>query len=304
MGGGVFRKQESFTLCTPIPGFVPRQLALDVLHNHGEVINLNPLVTDHKKIAPPAYATAEEFACIWYEITEKIQYIPGLGKMGAGSINFTGCFHDMPWGLQTHTYAPMNINLRNTYRVAGHLPGVEPHEPQELGLAAKGAPPEGLYLRADIGIECSVGLVSFVRSQTKAAIKEMVARMIKRAEEMDAEALNALLESEKHELDSSWQQPMPHDIPQDAPPQYHQYQQSPPQQHHQPAQQYEQQPQQYEQQPRHYEQAPQQYQPVPHQYEQPSKEYNPHPQQYQQPQYPYQETHPAYMNDKAHGTSF
>jgi hypothetical protein len=195
---GVLRKKETFTICASIPGFVPRQLALDVLHSHTDVILANPLVLDCRPIPPPTHAAADEHACSWYEITQRIQYVPGLGSMGAGKINFTGCFHDLPWGLQTHAYAPMGVDLRSTYRVAGYLAGAEPEQRQELGLAALGAPPEGLYLRADIGIECSVGLTSFVRTQTKEAINKMVARMIKRAEEVDANALQDILEGERH----------------------------------------------------------------------------------------------------------
>ena len=204
---GILRQKEAFTLCASIPSFVPRQLALDVLHSHTDVLLANPLVVDSRPIPPPAHAAVDERACSWYEITQRIQYVPGLGSLGAGKINFTGCFHDLPWGLQTHTYAPMAVDLRNTYRVAGSLPGLERREPRELGLEAVGAPSEGLYLRADIEIECSVGFTSFVRAQTKEAINKMVARMIKRAEEMDAKALQDILEGEKYaptNTDGGW----------------------------------------------------------------------------------------------------
>ena len=92
----------------------------------------------------------------------------------------------------------MGVDLRNKYRVAGFLPGQENSQPQELGLQAVGAPSEGLYLRADIEIECNVGFTSFVKTQTKEAINKMVQRMIKRAEEMDAKALQDILEGERH----------------------------------------------------------------------------------------------------------
>jgi hypothetical protein len=40
----MMRKKESYSTVTPIPGFIPRQLAIDILHSHSEVITLNPLV--------------------------------------------------------------------------------------------------------------------------------------------------------------------------------------------------------------------------------------------------------------------
>jgi hypothetical protein len=193
----MLRKKETFTIITPIPGFIPRQLAIDILHSHSEVITLNPLVLEHKPIPAPRDAQSDEFYSTWYEITERIQYVPGLGKMGSGVIKFSGCFHDMPWGLQTHIYAPLNVDLRNKYRIAGNQPGVEPPEQPEIGLAALGAPSDGLYLREDIEIKCNVAIVGFVKAQLKAASKEMVQRIIKKAELLDAGVLHAMIENGK-----------------------------------------------------------------------------------------------------------
>ncbi|KAL7897149.1 hypothetical protein HDV63DRAFT_380024 [Trichoderma sp. SZMC 28014] len=193
----MLRKKEAFTLVTPIPGFIPRQLAIDILHSHSEVLTLNPLVLGHKPIPAPRNAAADEFYSTWYEIEERIQVIPGMGKMGAGKIKFNGCFHDMPWGLQTHIYAPMNIDLRNKYRICGNQPGIEPPETREIGLESLGAPSDGLYLREDIEFKCNITMVTFVRAQLKAANREMVQRIIKKAELLDAGVLQAMMEDGK-----------------------------------------------------------------------------------------------------------
>ncbi|KAI1866511.1 hypothetical protein JX265_007812 [Neoarthrinium moseri] len=193
----VLRKKEVYTVITPIPGFIPRQLAIDILHSHGEVITLNPLVLSHKPIKAPRAAPSDEFYSTWYEITERIQYVPGIGKLGSGVIHFNGCFHDLPWGLQTHIYAPANVDLRNKYRIGGNQPGVEPPEQQEIGLGGLGAPKDGLYLREDIEIRCNFAMVGFVKAQLKAASKEMVDRIIKKAELLDAGVLTAMIENGK-----------------------------------------------------------------------------------------------------------
>ncbi|KAL2153571.1 hypothetical protein VTH82DRAFT_4726 [Thermothelomyces myriococcoides] len=193
----MLRKKDVFTVITPIPSFVPRRLAIDILHSHSEVITLNPLVIEHKPIPAPQDAETDEYYSTWYEITERIQFVPGIGKMGASTIKFKGCFHDMPWGLQTHVYVPMNVELRNTYRIAGNQPGVEPPEIPEIGLKALGAPSEGLYLREDIEIRCNVTVMSFVKSQLKKAGGEMVRRMIKKAELLDTGQLQAMIEDGK-----------------------------------------------------------------------------------------------------------
>ncbi|PSR83323.1 hypothetical protein BD289DRAFT_334568, partial [Coniella lustricola] len=190
----MLRKKEVFTVITPFPNFIPRKLAIDILHSHSEVINVNPLVLDHKPIPAPRNAASDEYYSTWYEITERIQYIPGLGRMGSGKISFNGCFHDMPWGLQTHIYAPMNVDLKNRYRVLGNQSGVEPPEPQEIGLADLGAPSDGLYLRDDVEIKCNITMMSFVKSQLRSASKQMVARIIKKAELLGTGVLHAMIE--------------------------------------------------------------------------------------------------------------
>ncbi|KAI5868221.1 hypothetical protein GGS23DRAFT_18775 [Durotheca rogersii] len=193
----VLKKKEVYTVITPIPGFIPRQLAIDILHSHGEVITLNPLVLEYNQIKAPRDAAADEYFSTWYEIIERIQYIPGMGRLGSGKIKFNGCFHDLPWGLQTHIYAPMGVDLRNKYRIAGNQPGIEPPEAQEIGLAALGAPKDGLYLREDIEIRCNITMVGVVKAQMKSASKEMITRLIKKAELLDAGVLQAMVEDGK-----------------------------------------------------------------------------------------------------------
>ncbi|KAM4055856.1 hypothetical protein HRG_002783 [Hirsutella rhossiliensis] len=194
----MLRKKEAYTVVTPIPGFIPRQLAIDILHAHSEVIMLNPLVLSHRPIPAPRTAAADEFYSTWYEIVERIQYVPGIGRAGSGQITFCGCFHDLPWGLQTHVHAPLNIDLRHRYRVAGNQPGVEgPDEQRELGLEELGAPRDGLYLREDIEIKCNIAMVSFVKAQLRAASRQMLDRFIKKAELLDAGVLQAMMENGK-----------------------------------------------------------------------------------------------------------
>ncbi|CRG82829.1 hypothetical protein PISL3812_00175 [Talaromyces islandicus] len=186
----MMKKKESFTNITALPSFIPRQLVLDLLHSHGEIITLNPLVLSHSAIQAPREAPAEEYYSTWYEIVERVQIVPGTGKLGSGKISFRACFHDVPWGVQTHVYAPMGIDLRHNYRVGGNQPG-EPPEHRELG---SGAPQQGLYLKEEIEIRCNFAMTSFVRSQLKAATKVLVDRLIKKAELLDAGVLKAMMD--------------------------------------------------------------------------------------------------------------
>ncbi|KAH7139555.1 hypothetical protein B0J11DRAFT_46742 [Dendryphion nanum] len=189
----MMRKKVSYTNVTRIPSQIPRQLAIDILHSHGEIIGLSPLVTGFEAIKAPRDAPSDEFYSTWYEIAEKIQFVPGIGKLGSGNIKFKGVFHDMPWGLQTHIYAPANVDMRNKWQICGNQPN-EPAVTRELGIDA---PSEGLYLREDIEIKCNITMVSFVKKETKAASKILVDRLIKKAELLDSGVLQGMFEDGK-----------------------------------------------------------------------------------------------------------
>ncbi|RVX66195.1 hypothetical protein B0A52_10087 [Exophiala mesophila] len=189
----MMKRKSVFTTITPIPSHIPRQLAIDMLHSHQEIIELNPLVIEVKAIKAPQSAPPDEFFSTWYEITERIKFIPGIGKAGTGKISFHGCFHDMPWGLQTHVYAPMGVDLRNKWQIRGNQQG-EPPETRELG---SGAPASGLYLREDIEIKCNPTMLGFVKKEMKASSKTMVDRLVKKAELIDAGVLSAMFDQGK-----------------------------------------------------------------------------------------------------------
>ncbi|GLI74475.1 hypothetical protein PoHVEF18_002717 [Penicillium ochrochloron] len=187
----MMRKKETYTNITPIPSNVPRQLALDILHSHGEIITLNPLVLSYHAIRAPRDAAADEYYSTWYEIIERVQYLPGLGKMGSGKVSFKGCFHDTEWGLETHTFVPLGIDIKSKWRIAGN----QPDEPRKFNeFRHDSAPEDGLYLQEDIEINCNITLISFVKGQLKAASKVLVDRLIKKAELLDAGVLQAIME--------------------------------------------------------------------------------------------------------------
>jgi hypothetical protein len=182
-------RKTAYTKITPLPSSIPRQLALDMLHSHTEMIQLNPLVTGVRSIDAPRDAAADEFFAQWYEISEIITWGFGMKK----KIAFKGVFHDIPNGLQTHVYAPMGVDMRNKWSVRGNQPG-EPREPRELGVET---PVEGLYLREDVEIVCNLALTSFVKKEQKAAAGVMVDRLTRKAELLDEGRLHAMFEDGK-----------------------------------------------------------------------------------------------------------
>ncbi|KAF4637290.1 hypothetical protein G7Y89_g790 [Cudoniella acicularis] len=187
-------KRTVFTTITPLPAGISRETVMETLHDHLEMIDLNPLVEERHLIKPPPNCTAEEYHCAWYALTDKVQYLPG--GLASGKVTYNCCFHDLTNGIQTHCYAPMGLNIKGKWTLCGSLPG-EPVAPVELGL---GAPLQGLYVREDVDMKCNMLMTSFVKKTLKKAHMSLVARIMVKAQIVDAALVNEQLTNESPSL--------------------------------------------------------------------------------------------------------
>ncbi|ODA77972.1 hypothetical protein RJ55_06575 [Drechmeria coniospora] len=178
-------KRTVFTSITPLPAGISRETAIGFLHDHVEMIDLNPLIIRRERIEPPAHAAPEERGCVWYQLTDRVAYLPG--GLVTSEVSYTCAFHDLPTGLQTHCYAPLGLEIRDRWSVAGSLPG-EPHEPVELGL---GAPASGLYLREDVDMRCNFVMAAFVKRTLKKSHGALVDQLADKARRSDADKATA-----------------------------------------------------------------------------------------------------------------
>jgi hypothetical protein len=178
-------KRTVFTTVTALPAGITRQPVLEALYDHLEMIDLNPLVEQRHSIKPPADATPEEYHCRWYQMTDKVSYLP-LG-LYSGRVTYNACFHNLADGLQTHVYAPFGLSIKGRWTVGGSLPG-EPIKAVELGL---GMPMSGLWLREDVDMKCSILTTKFVRKTLTKAHARLVDRLIVKAQLADMGAYNA-----------------------------------------------------------------------------------------------------------------
>ncbi|EEA19381.1 hypothetical protein TMatcc_009513 [Talaromyces marneffei ATCC 18224] len=176
-------KRSQITHVTPLPSYVSRDAVLELLHDHSTIITLNPLVTHHGRTRPPEHALPDEHSSAWYEITDKIEYIPGTSL--TGSVTYTACMHDLPNGLQTHIHAPGGLEIRGKWQLLGWLPGEERDAP-EIGTEQHGIPREGLYLREDCDLKCNFFLTHFVKKSIHKSHKVLVKRLLKLASERTA----------------------------------------------------------------------------------------------------------------------
>jgi hypothetical protein len=177
-------RQSTVTHITPLPSpLVSRESVLALLHDHSTIITLNPLVTHHGRCPPPEHALADELDSAWYEITDRIEYVPGTGL--AVDVTYTACMHDIPTGLQTHIHAPAGLEMRGKWQVLGWLPGEnERRTAFEIGADQHGVPKEGLYLREDCEMKCNILLVPFVKRSIHKAHKLLVERLVAMAGRM------------------------------------------------------------------------------------------------------------------------
>ncbi|KAJ5698833.1 hypothetical protein N7462_000838 [Penicillium macrosclerotiorum] len=183
--------------CTPL-ATSSTESVVHTLHNHGAMIEQNPLVIHYERCAPPADAPPDEADAIWYELTDRIAILPwGLLQ---GKVRYRACFHDTPQGLRTHIYAPMGVNIRNYWSVVRRsekkdppavqhpeqprspefqLEGQEGQEAEEGQEAQEGQgdPEGGLFLQEQVDLRCPWGMTGFVRRTLTQAHQELVARL-------------------------------------------------------------------------------------------------------------------------------
>ena len=142
------------------------------------------LVIERHPIKPPGSASPEEYNCQWYQLTDRVQYLPG--GLYSGKVSYNVCFHNLAKGLQTHCFAPAGLDIKGKWTIGGSLPG-EMKEPTELGL---GLPKHGLYLREDVDMKCNVLMTAFVKKTLKKAHVHLVARLIQKAHFTEADLVN------------------------------------------------------------------------------------------------------------------
>lgn len=106
-------KRTIFTTITPLSPGISRQVVVNFLQDHEEMIDLNPLVKERHPIHPPSHAAANELRCVWYSLTDRISYLPG--GMVTGEVTYTCAFNNLPTGIQTHCYAPTGLG-KSCYR--------------------------------------------------------------------------------------------------------------------------------------------------------------------------------------------
>ncbi|GMG12301.1 unnamed protein product [Aspergillus oryzae] len=117
---------NTFTSTSPLPSSIAPERVIEILHNHVTMIKMNPLVIDLQRCEPHEHAPEAERSLVWYEITDKVSYLPF--DLLSGQVKYKACFKDLPMGLQTVIYAPLGLRTQNKWtledQVFSHLQGL------------------------------------------------------------------------------------------------------------------------------------------------------------------------------------
>ncbi|KAB8260976.1 hypothetical protein BDV32DRAFT_148848 [Aspergillus pseudonomiae] len=170
--------ENRFTSTSPLPPSITPERVIEVLHDHVTMIKLNPLVIDLQRCEPHKDAPATERDLVWYEITDKVSYLPfGLFS---GKVKYKGCFEDLPMGLQTHIYAPLGLRTKNTWTIEDEL-----------------------QLKEDVFMTCNILMAPFVKATIKASHGPLVERLIMEAELPDGDRKSSVGEHVEGQADRS-----------------------------------------------------------------------------------------------------
>lgn len=188
-------KRTVLTTTTTLPASISRETVIDTLHNHQEMIELNPLVVRYSRCQPVPSAPDEERTpdWIWYELTDRISFLPG--KWFRRKVSYKGSFRDLPRGLRTHVYAPMGVDIQATWSVGGDKEG-DGGADREEGQASADATKmndgpddgQGVYLREEVDLRCPFWSAGFVKKTMRRSHGVLVDRLIGKAGHGGSEA--------------------------------------------------------------------------------------------------------------------
>lgn len=166
-------KRTQFTTISPLPSSMTGESVMKILHNHEQMIDLNPIAVGRHPIAPSHSASTDELPFQWYRIQDGMQGC--YAKYDAG-------FRNLDDGLQTRTYAPLGLKIDGKWTLCRGLRGDFEGKAVEEVVDDETKPEKGLWLREDVDMECNIFLTWFVKRTMKKSHAALVQRLIAKAE--------------------------------------------------------------------------------------------------------------------------
>ena len=161
----------------PIPTDIDPKAVISILHDHGFLITMSPIVTRYEEAGrEPSTVEFHSIAGatnpglsdkVHYDVWENIDVLPG--GLWKHEISFKCAFENQPDGVVTWIQAPMGLTSQATYRVKE--------------VAGEGAIRSGWILEESIDSSCNVLLKGFVEKTMVNTRKESHARIMEKARE-------------------------------------------------------------------------------------------------------------------------
>ncbi|KAL9095753.1 MAG: hypothetical protein Q9165_002185 [Trypethelium subeluteriae] len=183
----MFRSSFTVSRQTTLPASVAKEDVLTLLHDHSEMITLNPIVIKHEQMqgpsSPPPSLQQDETSAsdqddifsspagAKYSITDQMSYLPG--HLWDGKIVYTAWFANASDGLRSFVRAPMGVEIRGSWRVIPSTPGYRPEGSGDLDH----------YLEERAVVSCNSLLRPFIQKTLDLALAQNKAWAYKVAHE-------------------------------------------------------------------------------------------------------------------------
>ncbi|KAI9863893.1 MAG: hypothetical protein M1813_003545 [Trichoglossum hirsutum] len=175
----MFQSTTTITLETTFPAFATPASILSILHDHGALIRLNPLVTSHHLVSPSddvSSASPSDTAAttnpntvtpLTYEITDAIPLLPG-GLWQTETI-YKAEFTDLPDGLRTVVHAPLGVEATARWSVG---------RGEEVDGGGDGDGNRAVWLKEEVEVRCSGFLMPVVKRMLKGSHEALHEKLV------------------------------------------------------------------------------------------------------------------------------
>lgn len=169
------RQEHSLRISVPVPAKISPENVLSVLHDHGRMMSMQPLVTHWEELpSEPGSPTKR------YSFTEAIPILPFLGAWGSKAITSEATFENTEDGVRSVADAPAGVVVRAEWRIEhakddGGRSGADKEEHDEQNKI-------DWVLTEDVSVECAAVLMWFVKGQMEQAHQDICRKVLESAE--------------------------------------------------------------------------------------------------------------------------
>ncbi|RDW60536.1 hypothetical protein BP6252_11919 [Coleophoma cylindrospora] len=173
------RTNHTLSVSCPIPSTLTPTDIIAALHNHTNLVTLQPLVVSYDEVTstheyePDPYFDPSSSPIRAYEIVESVIVIPGVGNWGRYPVKVICQFQNTEDGVKSRAVASAGVVLRATYHVHRSPSSSDDNEIRGyLDNASEWT------LTEEATVECSNWLMPFVKQSMEGAHKDICQHLL------------------------------------------------------------------------------------------------------------------------------